>query len=341
MKDHVIGIDIGGTTVKIGLFRVSGEGPSGAELLDKTQIPTRTEDHGERILPDVASAVLLMLEKHGISREQVTGAGIGVPGPVLETADGTLVERCVNLGWYHKDAAKEFAALSGLTPVAVTNDANAAALGELYFGLDAADSDDAVRGNAVMVTLGTGVGGGVVVRGSLISGTHGNAGEIGHMKITPSHRLISRILEAAPEEAAADGIFATDDLEHYVSARGIANVGRAYLKYAAGETALRKYRHISAKVIFDEAKKGDPEALELAAFCFDTLGTALADIATVTDPAIFVIGGGVSAAGQFLIDGLQAAYRERAFLACGDAQFRLARLGNDAGIYGAAGLILR
>ena len=174
MSKYVFGVDIGGTTVKLGVFSVEGE------LLDKWEIKTRTEDGGANVLPDIAEALTDKMNSMSISKDEVKGVGMGVPGPVRE--DGT-VDGCVNLGWGVFNAAEALGAKLGL-PVKVGNDANVAALGEYWQGGGKGYK------NVIMVTLGTGVGGGVIINGKIIDGTNGAGGEIGHMTIDPDETAV-------------------------------------------------------------------------------------------------------------------------------------------------------
>ena len=311
MEQFVFGVDLGGTTVKLGLFTVTGE------LKDKWEIPTRTENGGEYILGDIAASVKAKLEETGIAASQVKGAGLGVPGAVLEDR---YVKPCVNLNGWGGDVAGELSALCGW-PVKAVNDANAAALGEMWLGGGSGYS------NVVFVTLGTGVGGGIIVDGKLLSGVHGAAGELGHIKMN-SH------------ETEVCGCGKRGCLEQYASATGIVRKANELLTQTDEPSALRALERVTAKDVFDYAKAGDKLALNVVSFFGNTLGRALACISCVCDPQIFVIGGGVSAAGQIILDVVQEAFRANAFPASEETSFALASLGNDAGICGAARLIL-
>ena len=311
MEQYVFGIDLGGTTVKLGLFAVCGQ------LLDKWDIPTRTENGGEHILSDIASSLQAKLEEKGISSAQVVGAGLGVPGAVLEDR---YVKPCVNLNGWGGDVAGALSAICGW-PVKAVNDANAAALGEMWLG------GGKGYDNVVFVTLGTGVGGGIIVDGKLLAGTHGSGGEIGHIKMNP-------------HETEACGCGKKGCLEQYASATGIVRMTNVLLAETASESSLRAAEEITAKIIFDAAKKGDQLALSVVDHFGDCLGRAMACISCVCDPQIFVIGGGVSAAGQIILDVVQKAFCKNAFPAAEETAFALASLGNDAGICGAARLML-
>lgn len=308
--NYCVGIDIGGTTVKCGLFQEDGM------LLDKWEVKTRTENNGERILPDVAEAVLAKLAEKKIAKEEVLGAGVGVPGPVNDEGE---IPYAVNLQWGYKHIAKELRELLDL-PVRVGNDANVAALGEMWKGGGAGTK------NLVMVTLGTGVGGGVIVNGRMVAGAHGAGGEIGHACVDPKE----------PETCNCGN---NGCLEQMASATGIVRLAKQELAKSQQDSVLRK-ESLSAKAVFDAYKAGD----ELAAIVVDRfaeyLGNALGFVAAVVDPEVFVIGGGVSKAGTALLECIGKYYRRYAFTACKETPLVLATLGNDAGIYGAARLAL-
>ena len=311
MKKYGFGVDIGGTTIKMGFFETSGK------LIDKWEIKTNTENKGESILSDVAQAIDNKLAQEGISKDDVQGIGIGVPGPV--TSDG-VVHRCVNLGWGVKSVADELASLTGLN-VKVGNDANVAALGEMWKGAAEGSKD------VIVVTLGTGVGGGIIVDGKIVNGATGAGGEIGHITVNDD--------EIEPCNCGQYGC-----LEQYASATGIVRMAKRKLAKSAETTTLRNIEDLSAKAIFDEAKAGDEIAKGLVDELGKILGSALSNMACVVNPEVIVIGGGVSKAGQILIDVIKKHFVETSFHACRDANFVLAVLGNDAGIYGAAKLVL-
>ena len=264
---YCFGVDIGGTTVKIGLFTTEGE------LLEKWEIKTRTENKGEAILPDIAESLKRKMEEKGLAVQEMSGIGIGIPAPV--DAKG-VVQNTANLGWGYKEVKREMEELTGL-PVEAGNDANVAALGEMWLGAGKG------RENMIMVTLGTGVGGGVIVNGRPLVGAHGAGGEIGHLCVNY-------------EETEHCGCGKTGCLEQYASATGIARLARKRLEKDDADTVLRG-RHLSAKSVFDALKEGDKVAEEIVEEFGEYLGHALANLAAVTDPAVIVIGGGVSRAG--------------------------------------------
>lgn len=311
MSSYIFGIDIGGTTVKCGLFTAQGE------LLEKWEIPTRREDAGGNVLPDVAAAILGKMEEKNIAKEDIAGIGVGVPGPVRD--DGTVL-KCANLGWGITPVNTILQELTGLK-VRVANDANVAALGEMWKGGGRGFDD------VIMITLGTGVGGGVIVGGRVVAGSNGAGGEIGHIIINPA-------------ETDVCGCGGHGHLEQYASATGIVRMARKRLAADDSSTALREYSELTAKDIFDCAKQKDKVACELVDMLGSYLALALTHVAATVDPQVFVIGGGVSKAGQILLDAVSRHYNENILYALRNKEFRLAELGNDAGIYGSARLVI-
>lgn len=311
MSKYCFGIDVGGTSVKCGLFQTDGT------LADKWEIPTRTENQGENILPDVAEAIRNKMQERGIEKADVAGVGIGIPGPINTKGEAACA---VNLYWGFKPVAKELSELTGL-PAKAGNDANVAALGEAWKGAAAGAQ------NVVMATLGTGVGGGIIVGGKIVAGHHGAGGEIGHANIDHS--------ENEKCNCGNSGC-----LEQYASATGIVRVARQILESSSETSTLRGIEKLTAKDVLDAFKAGDVLAGKIMEQVGDKLGGALAFIAAVVDPEAIVIGGGVSKAGQSLIDCIQKYYRQYAFSLCKDTPMVIASLGNDAGIYGAAKMVL-
>ena len=305
------GVDLGGTTVKIAYFDEAGQ------MLSKWEIPTVKDNNGANILPDIAASVLGYLKDNNIPSEDILGIGIGVPGPVN---DQGIVNGCVNLGWGVMDISGALSALTGF-PVKAGNDANVAALGECWKG-----GGQGCK-NMVMATLGTGVGGGIILNGKVIHGTHGAGGEIGHMVLNRN-------------ETRRCGCGKQGCVEQYCSATGIATVARDYLASCDTPSALRSVENIIAKDVFDAAKEKDAVALAILDQVFAYMGEFLANICCVADPEVIVLGGGVSKAGQILLDGAQAAFQKYAFHGCRSTRFALATLGNDAGAYGAFKLVL-
>ena len=304
------GVDLGGTTVKIAYFDQEGN------LLDKWEIPTVTADGGKQILPDIAESISNYLQAKYIDKSRIIGVGIGVPGPV----DGKgVVNKCVNLGWGVFNIQEELASLTGL-PVRAGNDANVAALGEAWKG--GGNGCD----NMIMATLGTGVGGGIIVDGKPISGVHGAGGEIGHMVMNQ-------------HETEVCGCGKQGCAEQYSSATGVVRLAKRHMGASNKASSLRGIENLTCKDVFDAGKAGDELAQEILEQVFEYLGRFLANVCAVVDPEMVVLGGGVSRAGQILLDGAKKYYDKYAFHAC-KVQFALASLGNDAGAYGAFKLVL-
>lgn len=314
MKEYAFGIDLGGTTAKIGLFTTTGD------LLEKWEVPTDTSDQGARILPNLAAAVQDKMAQRSLRPDQIEGVGLGVPGPVQDSSVVAIV--CANLGgWGDCDAGAQLSQLLGGLRVQVGNDANVAALGEIWMG--------AAKGcrSAVMVTLGTGVGGGVVADGKLIEGAHGAGGEIGHITVNP-------------QETAQCGCGKHGCLEQYSSATGVVRCMNKLLEQNPDVPCTLRSRDFAAKDVFDAARSGDKLAQQEVEDMTLTLALALGNIAAITDPEMFLVGGGVARAGDVLLEPLSRHYQANAFLSCRNTPIRLASLGNDAGIYGAVRLIV-
>lgn len=311
MASYVFGVDVGGTTVKMGLFNKDGE------VIDKWEIPTRTENHGENILPDVAASIKEKMAQKSIAKEYVEGVGIGTPGPVEKNG---VVHQAVNLGWPEMNMKEELTALLDGMRVEGGNDANVAALGEMWKGGGQGHK------NLVAVTLGTGVGGGIIINGEIMTGATGSGGEIGHIHV-----------EDNETEACNCGNFGC--LEEYASATGITRLANRALQASDKDSVLRN-GEVSAKTVFDAVKVGDELAIEVAKQFGEYLGKALGVIAAIVNPEIFVIGGGVSKAGDILFDYIRPSFERTAFHGSRNVIFALATLGNDAGIYGAARMLL-
>lgn len=311
MEKYCFGIDVGGTTVKCALFSTDGT------IIEKWEIPTRTENEGVQILPDVAEAVEKKLEEKSISKSEVAGIGIGLPGPIEENGE---IACAVNLHWGRKNIEKELSDLTGLA-VKAGNDANVAALGEMWKG-----GGQGAK-NLILATLGTGVGGGIIIHEKIVTGAHGAGGEIGHAAVNP-------------HETVACNCGNKGCLEQYASATGIANLAKKALEASETESVLRGKDGVTAKDVFDAYKEGDVLAEEIVKKFAGYLGRALSVFSCVVDPDVIVLGGGVSKAGQVLIDCVEEAFKKHAFQGCKNTPIRLATLGNDAGIYGAAKLIL-
>ena len=305
------GVDLGGTTVKIAFFDETGV------MLAKWEIPTVTAGGGSQILPDIAASILQFVQQKTLDPASIIGVGIGVPGPVSSKG---VVNKCVNLGWGVFNIAEELSNLVNF-PVKAGNDANVAALGEYWKG--GGKGCD----NMIFVTLGTGVGGGIVVEGKLLHGAHGSGAEIGHM-------VLNR------DETDTCGCGKRGCVEQYCSATGIVKMANKELAASDEVTRLRTNDAISCKDIFDAAKAGDPLALRVLDRYYRYMGEFLGNLCDVVDPDAVVLGGGVSKAGQVLLDGIRPYFEQYVFHAARDARFALASLGNDAGAYGAFKLAL-
>ena len=305
------GIDLGGTTVKIAYFDETGK------MLDKWEIPTVTANGGEQILPDIAASILSYMDAHHIDKTTILGLGIGVPGPVNGKG---VVNKCINLGWGVFNISEELTRLTGF-PVKAGNDANVAALGEFWKG-GGQDYD-----NVVFVTLGTGVGGGIVVEGNLLHGAHGSGAEIGHICVNPE--------ETTPCNCGNYGC-----VEQYCSATGIVRLAKMYLTEKAITTGLGALKNLTCKDIFDAAKESDEAALAILDRVYRYMGLFLANVCSTVNPEVVVIGGGVSKAGDILVTGVEPYFHKHVFHAAGNVKFTIASLGNDAGAYGAFKLAL-
>jgi glucokinase len=286
------GIDVGGTSIKMGLFE-------DGTLIEKWSIKTRTEDSGAHVLSDIYDSLFEHIEAG-----QIEAIGIGLPGPV---EDDRIVHGLVNIGWGEvdvKEASKPYVSC----PVYAINDANAAALGEVMAG--------GAKGkrSAVMITIGTGIGGGIVIEDRLVTGARGAAGEIGHMPL---------VFEGGEY----------DTLEERAGALGIKRRTLKLIEEGIYKTSLKL--DFEVRDVFDLAKTGDELCVKVVDEMSVCLGTALSDIACLIDPEVFVIGGGVADAGDFLLDKIRKVYVERAFGPCKETKIVIASLGNDAGIYGA------
>lgn len=315
MAKYIYGIDIGGTTVKMGLFDEKGD------MLEKWEIVTRKENNGENILPDILKSIKEKNSEKSIETEDILGIGMGVPGPITE--DGRVL-KCANLGWGIFSVADEMSKLTGVKKVKVGNDANVAALGEQWRG--------GGRGfdNIVMVTLGTGVGGGIIMNGKILTGENGAAGEIGHITVNPKETLTC-------------GCGCKGCLEQYSSATGVIRLAKERLEASDKPSELRKfaYDEIGGKEVFDAYKAGDELAAEAVDEFAVYLGMGLGNVASVVDTQAFVIGGGLSKNGPVVIDIVKEQYKKNVMFALKNTEFRLAELGNDAGMYGAVRMVLQ
>jgi len=311
MKQVCFGVDIGGTAIKAGLFDAEGN------LIDKWSFPTNVTGQGKDIIAQVAEFIKKKVEELNLQKEEILGVGIGIPGPVKDNSD---VLELANLGHGYFNIEEEMHKYVDYK-VRAGNDANVAALGELWQG--------GGKGylNMVLATLGTGVGGGIIINGTVIAGSNGAGGEIGHIFVNE-------------DETEICGCGKQGCLEQYASATGIVRLAKRFLQESKEDSKLRKAPEISAKTVFDCAKEGDALAMQVVDKACEYLGIAFAHIAQVVDPEAFVIGGGVSKAGEILTENIKKHYNKHVMTALKNKEFKLATLGNDAGIYGSAKLVL-
>ncbi|HFI0362399.1 ROK family glucokinase [Streptococcus suis] len=319
MSKKIIGIDLGGTSVKLAILTTDGE------IQEKWSIKTNILDDGSHIVPDIIDSIQQRFETHGLTKDDFLGVGMGSPG-VVDSEAGTVIG-AYNLNWKTLQLVKEqFESALGL-PFFIDNDANVAALGEQWVG--AGNNNP----NVVFMTLGTGVGGGVIAAGNLIRGVKGAGGELGHITVDF-------------DEPFACTCGKKGCLETVASATGIVNLSRRYADQYAGDAKLKQMiddgQDVTAKDVFDLAKEGDDLALIVYRHFSEYLGVACANIAAVLNPAYIVLGGGVSAAGEFLLDGVRKVFAENSFPQIKEStQIVLATRGNDAGVLGAASLVLK
>lgn len=314
MEKFILGIDIGGTTIKIGIINEDGN------IHSKWEIPTNIENQGASIATDAWSSIVEKLESLDIDKEAIQGIGIGAPGFIDEETG--LVYKAVNIGWENFDLASQFRELADL-PVYVANDANVAALGENWRG--AGNQAD----NLIAVTLGTGVGGGIIANGAMISGENGTAGEIGHITIDP---------DGYECNCGRKGC-----LETITSATGMVRQGMALIEKHPESPLAKHYEehgNITTKEIFDLANNGDQLCEQIIHHTADVLGFAISNIAAVINPSKILIGGGVSQAGESFIRLIETQFKKYALPRVSEiCEFKIAELGNDAGMIGAAYLV--
>lgn len=308
------GIDVGGTNIKIGAFRED------AQLLKKWMIPTDLSDNGRNILPDIANEIHHYLITSDYALRTI---GIGIPGPVDQNG---FIEKCVDLFWYNVNPV---AVLSKEFPeayIAVANDANAAAIGEYWYGAGEKYS------SMMLITLGTGVGGGIILDGKILLGAHGLGGEIGHIAIVPNEekRCNCGNRGCIDQVASATGIV-----------RIMKNILKLREKAPKYSCQLKSGQDFSAKDVVDLAKAGDPSALDCIQYCMEQLGRGMAIFSHAVDPEVYVIGGGVSEAGEIILEPIRKSYNQNIFLVQKGAEIKLSTLRNDAGIIGAFALAMR
>ncbi|MFS0751443.1 ROK family glucokinase [Oceanobacillus sp. 1P07AA] len=315
MEKHLlVGIDIGGTTVKIGFISENGS------ILHKWEVPTSLVDGGKHIVPEIWSSIESKMANLGYSLSSIAGLGVGAPG-FIDSENGFVYE-AVNIGWKNVALAEAFKQYAKV-PVYVENDANIAVLGENWVG--AGNQAD----NLIAITLGTGVGGGIIANGRILNGANGMAGELGHMIVEEN---------GAPCNCGNNGC-----LETITSATGI--VRQALEKVIEiPESKLAKVYNsngeITSKEIFELASEGDIAAKSIVDHTADVLGKVLANMGVIINPSKVLIGGGVSKAGNQLIEAIQQAFNRHALPRVAEAcSIKTAQLGNDAGIIGAAYLV--
>ncbi|WP_066190847.1 ROK family glucokinase [Gracilibacillus timonensis] len=315
MKNIIIAIDIGGTTVKIGVISHFGQ------IIKKWEVNSDKSNNSIHIIDNVWDSILKQLSKMNMEQDNVIGIGIGAPGFVDNKAG--LVYEAVNLGWEMFDLKEKFREKTDL-PIFVENDANLAALGENWLG--AGESAE----NLIAVTLGTGVGSGVIANGKILNGCNGTAGEIGHVIVDQQGYLCN---------CGRVGC-----LDTIASASGIVRVAEEYIQRNPNSqlARMKQQKHdLEAKDVFDIAKKGEEVSYKIIKRALDILGQALAYSASVINPSRILIGGGLSKAGDFLLDMLKENFTKYALPRIGNqCEVLLAKLGNDAGIIGAAYIVL-
>ncbi len=302
MRKYIVGVDVGGTSIKFGKFDTTGE------LLQKWSIKTDKSNNGENIINDIATSI-----KQAIPLNEIKGVGIGVPGPVTNN----VVLHCVNLGWGRKNLEKELSELIDDPEILVKagNDATLAAAGEMYKGI--AKGYDVV----VLFTLGTGIGGGIIFKDEIVEGINGVGGELGHMQVDFKHNFTC----ACGKRGC---------LETVASATGIVNLAKSNLMKSKARSPLRRFETFSAKKVFDYAKEGDYIAKKTIDEAMKYLAFAMANVTYTINPEIIVIGGGVSNAGNYIIEQIEKHYYEMVKPFISHTNFAIASLGNEAGIYG-------
>ena len=317
MTQKIIGIDLGGTSVKLAIISQKGK------ILKKWSIKTNILEKGKHIVPDIIASIQEHLKLYGLTASDFIGIGMGSPGKVDSQA-GTVIG-AYNLGWAElQEIGQIFQANFGL-PFFIGNDANVAALGEQWKGAGQGNTD------VVMFTLGTGVGGGIVVNGQLITGFDGAAGEVGHLTVDTENDIECTCGKKGCLEAVA-------------SATGIINLAHKFSSDYEGSSPIKmgidNGDEITSKNIFDVAKTGDIFANMIVDKFVNYLALAVSHIANTLSPSHIVIGGGVSAAGDFLLNKIKAKAYDYIFpQICETCQITLAKLGNDAGVIGAAQLV--
>ena len=311
---HYLGIDIGGTAVKLGIVNEAGA------VLAKAEESVSFDGYRTPILTTVLKAAQAFLAAQSVPAESLAGIGVSATGQI-DSRKGIVAGTCGNFPNYiNSPIQAELERLFGL-PVTVANDANCMTLGEVWVGGAKGYTD------VIGVTLGTGVGGGVIVNGKVIDGAHGAGGEIGHITVNP-------------HETAVCGCGKHGCLEQYSSATGVVRCMKKLLDENPDTPCTLRGTDFAAKDVFDAARAGDALAAREVDEMTDILGMALASIASTTDPEMFMVGGGVARAGDVLFNPLREHFKTYAFSSCRETPIVAATLGNDAGIYGAVRLIV-
>lgn len=301
---YTFGIDIGGTNIKIGIFGIKN-----FKLILKKEVPTPKHDHMVSIFSTIKHLIEEMITELSITYDDILGVGLAVPCPVKNG----FVTKCPNLNWSNLDIIN---AMKVILPqhikVVVSNDANIAAYGENH-------SLETPLKNAIFYTLGTGVGGGIIINGEIVEGRTGSGGEIGHMPIFEGTELC--------------GCGKTGCLEQVCGTKAILNYAR---ELSQNHQSIINFSHLTVKAIFDAAKQNDPVGLGVLERVAKYIALSASVLAVSLDPDIFIIGGGIAKAGQVLIDKIEVFYKQYARFGTVDVPFVLAKTGNDAGIIGAA-----
>ncbi|HGD0587804.1 TPA: ROK family glucokinase [Streptococcus agalactiae] len=316
MSKKLLGIDLGGTTIKFGILTLEGE------VQEKWAIETNTLENGRHIVSDIVESLKHRLSLYGLTKDDFLGIGMGSPGAVDRTSK--TVTGAFNLNWADTQEVGSVIEKEVGIPFFIDNDANVAALGERWVGAGANNPD------VVFVTLGTGVGGGVIADANLIHGVAGAGGEIGHMIVDPENGFTCTCGNKGCLETVA-------------SATGVVRVARQLAEQYEGSSAIKAAIDngdtVTSKDIFIAAEDGDKFANSVVERVSRYLGLAAANISNILNPDSVVIGGGVSAAGEFLRSRVEKYFVTFAFPQVKKStKIKIAELGNDAGIIGAASL---
>ena len=309
---YYIGLDVGGTTFKAGVVTEDGR------IVHKDAMPTGIERPYQEIIADMAALCKKVAADAGIEMSEIKSIGVGVPG-LFDNKTG-MIPFCTNLGWHDIPFVAEMKKHLD-TPVYGDNDATVAGLAESVAGVSAGIRD------SVFLTLGTGVGGGIIIDGKPYSGAHGCGSEIGHMMIKMGGELCT---------CGNYGCF-----ERYASATAIIREARKAVAEHPESSMLAACggdpEKLNAKIVIDAARAGDEAAKAVFGGYVQALAVGIINIINMLDPEVIVLGGGVSAAGEFLLDAVREAVKPMVFFKTMPyARIELAQLGNDAGIIGAA-----